>query len=62
MSDRYADAPDRLKRAAVLLLTDDDPEGQMLLQLLIDNRLYGDELMFAVESAEKYLGEKGRKL
>ncbi len=56
--DRYAYAYERLRAASVQLLTDDTPEGQTLLHLLIDNDLVGDELMSAIEMAEDYLKEK----
>jgi len=45
----------RLQRATILLLTDQSPEGQMLLHLLIDNELFGEELLFAIDTAERYL-------
>lgn len=51
---------ERLKKATVALLCDESGEGQMLRHLLTDNELYGDELIFAVESAEQYLAKKGR--
>lgn len=59
---RYDYAGDRLRTAVAFLLGDSSPEGRMLLRLLIDNELYGDELMFAIEQAEKYLREKGEVL
>ena len=52
----------RLLRCTTLLLTDQSPEGQTFLHLLTDNELYGDELIAAVESAERYLLEKGEVL
>lgn len=53
--DRYAYAYDRLLTAAVRLLNDTTDEGQTLLHLLIDNDLYGEELLAAIETAELYL-------
>ena len=52
----------RLLRATTELLADTSEEGQMFLHLLIDNELYGDELIAAVETAERYLLEKGEVL
>ena len=48
----------RLLRATTELLADTSEEGQMFLHLLIDNELYGDELLFAIERAETYLRAK----
>jgi hypothetical protein len=59
MDDRYAYAYDRLNHASMLLLTDQTTEGQTLLHLLIDNELYGDQLITAIEMAEDYLKGKG---
>ena len=53
---------DRFRHAVVELLGDENAEGETLLHLLIDNKLDGGELMFAVEQAEKYLKEKGEVL
>lgn len=61
MSDRYAHAYERMLKASNELLTDDTTEGQTLLHLLIDNELYGDQLMDAIEMAEQYLAKKGQK-
>ena len=55
---RYDYWYERMNQAAAELLTDDTPEGQTLLQVLIDTGVSGEELISAIETAEQYLERK----
>lgn len=62
MTKRHDDVHDRLVRASVLLLTDESPEGQTLLNLLINVDVDGDELLDAIELAEQHLTKEGKTI